>query len=144
MIDFAQRDEYRALIGSLNGRGEAPAGVTTIASLIGHQLGALVWYSNWTRHNCEMSVYSWTPRAWGRKFLEAVFGYPFNQCGMRRVTAIVDEANTRSLRLVRGLGFVEEARMREFHGHRDGILFRMLTDECRWIEANYGQRRRCA
>ena len=42
------------------------------------QIMGVVVYSRWTKHNCEMSVASVTPRFMTRAFLREVFGYPLN------------------------------------------------------------------
>ena len=99
------------------------------------QIMGVVVYSRWTKHNCEMSVASVTPRFMTRAFLKVVFGYPFNELGMARVTAVVEADNHKALDMNRGLGFKDEGILRNWYGEgRDGVVMGMLKDECKWLK----------
>lgn len=106
--------------------------VRTLAS-VGDRIKGVVVFSRFSEWNCEITVASSTPSFLTPMFLRAWFRYPFLQCRLRRITAIVDERNTRSLRLTRKLGFTEEATLKELFGEANGILFGMLKHECRWL-----------
>lgn len=99
------------------------------------QIMGVVVYSRWTKHNCEMSVASVTPRFMTRAFLRAVFGYPFNELGFARVTAVVEEENVKALNMNHGLGFKDEGILRNWYGEgRNGVVMGMLKDECKWLK----------
>lgn len=68
-----------------------------------------------------------------RDFLFAVFDYPFNQLGLRRLTGLVREHNKRAMRFDEHLGFVREGRLRDFFSDGDAIVYGMKRDECRFI-----------
>lgn len=69
------------------------------------------------------------------ELLRIGFDYPFNQLGLKRLTALVREDNRDSRRLVEHLGFVREGLMRRVC--TDGanvIVYGMLREECRWVK----------
>jgi RimJ/RimL family protein N-acetyltransferase len=95
----------------------------------------VVVYSRFSKTNCEMSIATdGSGHTLTRKFLTAAFGYPFVQCGLQRVTVIVEHDNVESLRLVRHAGWVQEGCIRQWNNGKDGILFGMLKSECRYIK----------
>lgn len=96
-------------------------------------------YSHFTATNCEMSIASDGSRRWMSKgFLKVSYLYPFIQCGLLRVTGIVEPDNTEALRLDEHIGMVREGVLRNwFKGKdgtvKDGILMGMTREECKWI-----------
>lgn len=75
-----------------------------------------------------------------RKFLWAIFDYPFNQVGVGRITATIAEGNTAARRFNEHLGFTVEARLERAHPSGAIIVSRMFKDECRWISPAFSQR----
>lgn len=68
-----------------------------------------------------------------RRFMRAIFYYPFLQLKCRRVTALVNAQNLSSRELVEHAGFKEEGCMREATPDDDVIVYGMTRAECRWI-----------
>jgi RimJ/RimL family protein N-acetyltransferase len=68
-----------------------------------------------------------------RRFLRAMFAYPFLQLGVKRVTGHVAVDNEKSLRLAARLGGKREGLMREASPSGDVVFFGMLRSECRWV-----------
>lgn len=98
----------------------------------GKLLGVVV-LSRFTPWNCELSAASVSPKTWSRAMLKAVFSYCFIDCGLSRITAVVEDGNITALEFDKRLGFVQEARLKDWYGDKDGILLRMTRDECRWL-----------
>lgn len=98
-----------------------------------NRIMGVVVYSRFTPWNCELSVASTTPKFISRGFLKAVFHYPFIKCGLRRITAVIEDGNINALEMDKRLGFVEEARLKGWYGDTDGIMLRMLKEECAWL-----------
>lgn len=72
----------------------------------------------------------WLPK----QFAIIAMAYPFNQCGYRRISAVISEKNPRSLALAKRFGMVEEGRMRQAAaGGEDYIMLGMLRSECRFL-----------
>lgn len=102
----------------------------------GKLLGVVVLdrFSPW---NCELSAASVSPKTWSKAMLKAVFKYCFTDLNLCRVTAVVEDGNITALEFDKRLGFVQEARLKDWYGEgKDGIALRMLRAECRWIEGN--------
>jgi RimJ/RimL family protein N-acetyltransferase len=102
----------------------------TSADRFGRVLGVAV-FSRFSATNCEISVAGENPRFISKTFAQAVAGYVFGQCKLRRVTAIIAEGNEKSLNLARRLGFREEGKLRHwFPSGANGILLGLLREEC--------------
>jgi RimJ/RimL family protein N-acetyltransferase len=95
---------------------------------------AVVAYTRFSPYNCEMSIATDGRARWAsREFLRVCYSYPFGKLRLARVTGVVEEGNEKALELNRRLGHVQEATLRAWFGEKDGIVFRMLKSECRWI-----------
>lgn len=70
-----------------------------------------------------------------RRTIERLGNYPFIELGVNRVTALVNSNNTRGIRLAKGVGFKEEARLEKAAGDQDIIVFRLFRDE--WIKGKF-------
>ena len=92
----------------------------------------IVAFSNWTPWTCELTVWS-TPKGVSRLFIRKCLEYPFVQAGRRRVNAIVSDTVVYGY-LVR-LGFTPEAVLKNWFGDKDGLMFRLLREDCAWLYA---------
>lgn len=95
-------------------------------------LGAVV-YDGFTPYECNLHVVVSDKRCVSRRVLRAVFGYPFKQVGLKRVTAQVAASNEKSQAFVRSLGFMLEGRKRAGMGDEDELIFGLLAEDCRWL-----------
>ena len=92
-----------------------------------------VVYDSFTGANCSMHVASDGSRRWmSREFLFATFNYPFNQLNLRRVTGVVERANTDALRFDYHLGFEDEAVLKDASPSGDLLLLVIWRHKCRW------------
>jgi RimJ/RimL family protein N-acetyltransferase len=82
------------------------------AELNGELLAGVV-FNNFTDSNASahLAISKPTKRVW--ELLDHAFIYAFHTCGLRRVTAPVEETNAKSLRICGRIGFELEAVMRE-------------------------------
>lgn len=98
------------------------------------EIQAVVVYNRFSPFNCEMSVASNGNKKWfNRESAKTWFGYPFNQMKLRRVTAVTETGNDKSIKMLEQLGFVKEAILRHWFGDIDGILYCMTKENCKWI-----------
>jgi RimJ/RimL family protein N-acetyltransferase len=104
---------------------------------------ATVLYTNYNRQNIEMHVASDGTKRWmTREFLRAVFAYPFEQLGCRRVTGVVQASNSAAYNFDKNIGFTLEGRMREASADgSDLLILGMMREECRFLElrGSHGQ-----
>ena len=99
------------------------------------QLKGGVVYSQYTGPNIMVATVLEAPLT--RRFLRSIFFYPFCQLKCQRMTALIDQTNARSQRLVRHLGFKFEGAMREATPHGDMLIFGLLKRECRFLPVNH-------
>jgi len=139
MVCIQQKPEYFEFINKiLNVKFEPDKSpCVCIASLSpdGDILGVAV-FSRFMEHNCELSAASVSPHFLTRQFLDVLFHYAFITAGKRRITAVIEDGNIYALKMDKRLGFIEEGRLKCWYGEKDGIILRMLRDECRWLRAD--------
>lgn len=98
----------------------------------GELIGGVV-YDAYTGANCNMHVASNGSRHWmSKEFLFAAFNYPFQQLGLKRVTAPVERTNRDALRFDYHLGFEDEAVLKDAATSGDLLLLVMWSSKCRW------------
>ena len=118
-----------------------PAAVRTIATVDddGAML-AVVVYSRFAEHGCEMTIASDSPRWATRKFLKAAFQYPFIQLGYERVTFVTTAENIKTIDMLKRLGAKQEGVLRRWFGETDGIVFGLLSEELIWTRNDSTQK----
>lgn len=134
MISIEQKQEYFDFVNQILNVKFDPLQSVVIASLSesGKLLGAVV-FSRFCEHTVELSVASCSPKFLTRKFLNVLFHYAFITAGKRRISAVIEDGNINAIDMDTRLGFVEEARLKCWYGDKDGIVLRMLKEECRWL-----------
>jgi len=99
------------------------------------ELVAVTGFDGFSLVDCYMHVASDGTGRWlTREFLAASFAYPFIQCNMRRVTALVPAKNAQALKFDQHLGFRREG----YHPQAaddggDLISLGMLRENCRYL-----------
>ena len=68
-----------------------------------------------------------------REFLRAVFGYPFDQLGVKKVLGTVDSPNVAAQQFDEHLGFVLEATLRDAGRGGDLLIYSMTRAQCRHL-----------
>lgn len=113
-----------------NGRG------TAIGKLKDGKLIAGVLYEDWNGANIVEHIAA--EGNWAcRRFLNVMFDYPFNQLGVRRITAPVAATNIKCINLVTRMGFTLECTLAQANPDGDVHIFRMFKEECKYIRGKY-------
>lgn len=109
---------------------------TTLGIIRNDKLVCGVLYSNWRPEiDIWMTIGAIDPKWCNRTSLREIFNYPFEELGLRRVTALIAKKNKRSRRLVEGVGFKYEGNARNYMKNGDDcIIYGMLKKECKWIK----------
>ena len=94
-------------------------------------------YRDWNGVSIEGQIAADRPLT--RGFLFAIFDYPFRQLGARKIIATTTADHIRSIRLLRRLGFVEEACLRDAAPGGDLIIYTMRREACRFLGDHHGQ-----
>lgn len=72
-----------------------------------------------------------------RDAIRKLFGYAFNQLGVKRITSITGRKNKKARKALGILGFREVGvAHRGLDGFEDAFLFELLKDNCKWLKAN--------
>lgn len=109
---------------------------TGIGRLKDGKLIAGVLYEDFTGANVVCHIAG--DEGWAtRKFLGIIFSYPFNQLGVKRITAPVNSTNAKSILLMHRLGFTLEATLTQVIPDGDLLLYRMFASECRFLGDRY-------
>ena len=81
--------------------------------------------------DCWMTIYSIDKKWCSRRILRLIFGFAFEGLNCRRVNALVD--TERSIRLLSGIGFKQEGKLRQFRENgKDCFVYGLLQTECLW------------
>lgn len=104
----------------------------------GRRLIAGVIYSDYQPRyrSLVVSIVADSPLWATRANIWALLAYPFEQMRCQRITSSIRADNERSIKLCRGLGFVEEGRVRRGYGDLDAIVLGLLAEE--WRAGRYG------
>jgi hypothetical protein len=100
---------------------------------------------NWFRimregNDCRVIIVADDPSWCLPGVLAELFRYPFEVAGCVRLTAIIRDGNTRSLKLCKGLGFRQEGVLRRGHnGKTNAIILGMLKEECKWLQRSHNR-----
>lgn len=99
------------------------------------ELVAVVVYDSFSECDVNMHVASDGTGHWlNRAFLTASFAYPFQQLGLRRVTAMVPAKNTAALKFDENLGFVREGYHKNALPDDDLVSLAILKENCRFYK----------
>lgn len=71
-------------------------------------------------------------------FIKAICHYAFRVCKVDKVIGPVYSDNEKSIRFVKNMGFVEEARLSDCQPNGDIILFALKRADCRFLGDCYG------
>ena len=94
-----------------------------------------VIYENWNRRTitCHIAIAGrMTPR-----YLAIIFDYPFNVCDVKKIIVPVDSTNSKSVNLVKKMGFIEEARIKDGMADGDMILYTLAKNDCKYLGERY-------
>ena len=130
MYEFAVR-----LVPELeHGQGQV---YSTIGFVRDNALIAVAVYTNYRGTDIELSLAATDPRWSTRTNWGVIFDYPLNQLGCLRVTSITTKNNKRVRKLMEGVGFVLEGKLRDAFAPRvDAFVYGMTKRDCKWIEPN--------
>lgn len=71
-----------------------------------------------------------------KRLIGRIMLYPFEQAGVNKLWAVMAAGNERAIRLSKGLGFKQEARLHQHFGKQDAVVVRLFAREYRHI---YGE-----
>ena len=95
-----------------------------------------VIYENWNHQSifCHIAIKG----RMTKKYLKAIFDYPFNVCKVKKIIVPVVSNNAKSLKLVANMGFIEEARLKDASIDGDIIFLTLAQEKCRFLGVKNG------
>ncbi len=111
---------------------------TTLGIYLDHQLIAgIIFHDIRFGQDCWLTIYSTDKRWCSRRILQLIFGFAFDGLNCRRLNALVDTDNEKSIRLLSGIGFKKEGKLRQFRENgKDCFVYGLLETECLWRKKN--------
>ena len=95
-------------------------------------IGSFV-FSEYTGNDVHMYCASDNPRIFQRRYIKTMFDYCFETMKVKRVSAMCNESNLRSRKLISGVGFKQEGRLRRYFGNEDALVYGLLKEDMRMI-----------
>ena len=80
-----------------------------------------------------MYCVSENPKIFQRRYFKQMFDYCFETMKVKRVSAMCNESNLRSRKLISGVGFKQEGRLRRYFGNEDALVYGLLKEDMRMI-----------
>ena len=135
-MSVATADDLAWAARRLGMLGGWDVGTKGLAIRAGETLRAVTAYADFRDNKtCTIHIATDGSRQWAtRGMLYGIFAYPFEQCGLRRVTAPISSTNKASLILVIKLGFMFEGRLVAGCTDGDQVIMGMLREDCPWIK----------
>lgn len=94
----------------------------------------MVGYDAWTENAVQAHMAVDSPMAW-RTLLRPAFAYPFEECGLGLILAVIPADNAKSVRLAKHFGFQEVWKLRDGWAAGVDLMFlEMRRDDCRWLK----------
>lgn len=75
-------------------------------------------------------------------YLAAIFDYPFEVADVDKVICPVGSDNVKATKLVKKMGFTEEARIRDARPAGDIVIYTLCRGDCRFLGRRYKERLR--
>lgn len=104
---------------------------------LGDRLVAGVIYEDFNRASvtCHIACERLSP-----SYLWAIFDYPFNVMGVKKIICPVASDNLESKRLVEKMGFSVEGVLKDCAPNGDILLYTMKKSDCKYLGKKYGQK----
>lgn len=97
------------------------------------ELVAGIMYTDYTGTSISMHSRVVKRSAVNRKWLFAIFDYPFNQLKVKHVRGLVSTANAQAIKTNEHLGWKRETTLADYFPDGDGIVYYMRREDCRWL-----------
>lgn len=107
---------------------------TAIGWKSGGQLSAGMVYERYTGPSVDIHLRIDSSKVLSRKWLQAVFAYPFRELGCKRVTGLISSGNFNIIRIAPKLDGELEAVLKEYFHDGDGLVYVIWRDKCRWLK----------
>jgi RimJ/RimL family protein N-acetyltransferase len=108
-------------------------GATSIGDIRDGKIVGGVVFDSYTGASIVASI-AFDKVGWSRKFIWAIFDYPFNQLGVSKIIAYAHYWNVKSLNLLRKMGFKQEGRIKDVYEDGDMLIMTLTKNDCIWLK----------
>lgn len=115
-----------------------PGSYQALAWVAGEEIQAGLVFYDYNTKNCLVNL-ALTKNFFPKSLLHAGLSYAFNQLALRRLTFLISSANILSQNLVRRLGAIPEATLREADPNGDTLIFALFPENCKIWSRFYGK-----
>lgn len=126
-------DDVGAWVSQRAGHGFVPGSCVAIGFTRAASLVAGVTYYGYNGVNVWMGIASEDHGWMNRRHLALIGDYPFRQLKVKRISALIDASNHRSLQFVERLGFKYEATLVDAAPDGDQFAYRLLERDYPWL-----------
>lgn len=105
---------------------------TNFGFMKGDRLVGGVVFHMWTICDVELGA-ALEPGGINRRIIQGIARYVFQGEGKRRATIVTPASNLKAQEAAKRLGFKFECRKSDLYPTEDGIVFRLLRSECKWL-----------
>lgn len=126
--------EHGFMIADAAGTIFNPACDRVISRVEGGELWGGNIFTGYTGASIHSHSAGFRPGWANRDFLWAIFDYPFNQLGCKKVFGQVPETNTRALEIDLKLGFKIVARIEDVFPDGACLVLAIAREDCRWLK----------
>lgn len=136
-LSFGDDAAVSAWVGSripaLQGASFGPCSAIGVLSMSGTPLAGAVFHDYQPAFSTiQLSFAAESPRWATRSTVRSILSYPFDQLAVRKVWAAVPHTHDRALKLIKGLGFVQEAVLKHHFGAKThAVMWRLLKEDYR-------------
>jgi RimJ/RimL family protein N-acetyltransferase len=100
------------------------------------ELIAGVFFTNWNGSNLNMHLRCDDKNAMNYPFLRRIYEWGFVDVGANRITGIVVESNTKSIKAAEKMGFIREATLVNFLPKDSVVFMVMFPENCKYLLRN--------
>jgi len=92
------------------------------------ELCAIATYDHWNGVSMQFNI--WIGKKPSAEWSRAIFEYPFDQIGVKKLIGNIFSSNAKSIKLAEHSGFELEAVIKDMHPEGDMLIYTMTRDQC--------------
>lgn len=136
MLIWEPKEVINDWVAEHRGGKAYPGSYQALAWVAEEEIQAGLVFYDYNTKNCLVNL-ALSKSFFPKSLLHACLSYSFNQLALRRLTFLISSANIPSQNLVRRLGAIPEATLREADPNGDTLIFALFPENCKiWSRFN--------
>lgn len=108
--------------------GEYTPHAQALGFVVDGELFAVATYDHWNGVSMQFNI--WIGKKPSAEWSQAIFAYPFDQLGVKKLIGNIFSSNAKSIKLAEHSGFELEATIKDMHPKGDMLIYTMTRDQC--------------